>query len=236
MLYIISFTLLNRFEQTNKEMELINYTIYNLYSNLQTIQLTNTFKFTQSPINIQTLYKFPILNLSNQHISNQQKIAQITSRISISRPAPVALGNLIKLPGRKLGRSNPNLNHQIIAAQSDPRDRPPPEESPNPNPIQFRDLPVDELPRDPLRVGGEVVGRQREAAVAVEQDGEVAGGAVEGIGGDVGGQQAGGEAAGLELAVGGARVRVLGERAGEREEENEGERDKKGFRHFGRVF
>lgn len=69
-------------------------------------------------------------------------------------------------------------------------------------------------------------------------DGEIAGGAVEGVGGDVCGKQAHGEAARLELAVGGARdrVRVLGEGAGGREEEEDGEGDEEEFRHFGRIF
>lgn len=87
---------------------------------------------------------------------------------------------LIEVLGRVFGRDAADLEDQILAAGANPGDRPPLEERPDTNPVDLRDLPVIDLPGDPLRVRGEVVVRREYDPARVSQvDGEVAGGLVD---------------------------------------------------------
>lgn len=89
--------------------------------------------------------------------------------------AALALEAIIEVIGRILCSDHPNLKHQILSTHSDPSNRPPLEECPHLDPVQLRDLPFHELPRDPAGVGGEVVvGWERDPADIVQIHGEIA--------------------------------------------------------------
>lgn len=101
----------------------------------------------------------------------------------------LALRTFIKILGRVLGGDRTNLKDQIITARFDPSYSPPTEESPNPNSIKVGDAILHNPAGDPLGIGGEVVvRREEEAARFVKVDGEFAGGVVEAVREDVGGE------------------------------------------------
>lgn len=82
----------------------------------------------------------------------------------------------IKVLSRIFSRNHPNFKDQIIPAGSNPGYGPPFEQSPDPDPIEFRYLSVFNLPRYPLRVSSQVVvRRERDLARATEINGEVTG-------------------------------------------------------------
>lgn len=156
-----------------------------------------------------------------------------TSRGGLSRAAALAVRALVEVTGGVLGGDDANLEHQIVAGGAYPSNGPPTEEGLDPDAIEVGYSAVRQLAGDPAGIGGEVVVRgEGDAATVVEVDGEGAGGAVEGVGEDVGGEEADGEPAGPELVVSGTRfkVRILGE--GEEGEGEEGdEDDENSFRH-----
>ena len=107
----------------------------------------------------------------------------------------LTLRTLIKILRRVIRSHHPDLKHQIITTNFNPRDPPPLKKSPNPNSVKFRNPILDDLAGDFLGIGGEVVVRREdEAAGAAEVDGEVAGGTVEVVGEDAGGEKSDGEA------------------------------------------
>ena len=116
----------------------------------------------------------------------------------------LAVGTLAEVVGGILSGDHTDLEDQIIAAGFDSGDGPPLEESPNPNTVDVGDAAGNDLAGDVLGVGGEVVVRREgDLAVVAEVDGEVAGGGVDGVAEDVGGEEANGEDVVGELRVGG---------------------------------
>lgn len=113
---------------------------------------------------------------------------------------------VIEVLGRILGGDRSDLEDQVVAARPNSSNRPPPEEGSNPNPVQFSDPALDDSPLNPLRVGGQVViWRKRHTARAAEVNVEIAGGSVDGVGSDVGGEKSDRESVISELRVGGRR-------------------------------
>lgn len=101
----------------------------------------------------------------------------------------VTFGNILEILRRILSSNHTNLEHQILTVGFNPGNPPPLEESPNTNPIQITNLALNNFASNFLGVGGEVVVRgEGKVALGGEVDGEVAGGGVDGVGGDVGGE------------------------------------------------
>ena len=119
------------------------------------------------------------------------------------RAAAFAGRRYVEILRRILGGDHTNLEHQILAIGSDASDSPPLEERPNADTVELGDpIPVD-LTSNSLGIGGQVViRRQRDAALIAKQYREGAGGVIEGVGVDVGGEKADGEAVVYQFVVG----------------------------------
>lgn len=160
-----------------------------------------------------------------------------TSGRGLARVSALAVGALVEVLRRVLRRSDPDLEDKVVAGGPDRGDGPPPEEGPHLDAVEAGDPSAGEIPGDPRGVRGEVVvGGEGDAAAVAELDGEVAGGAVEGVAADVAWEKADGEATKTELVVGGdafrVRVRIFGEGwEGEGEEGDDDEEEGEKFRH-----
>lgn len=122
---------------------------------------------------------------------------------------PFTNGSLVEILGRVLGRDDANLKDQVIARGTNSSDRPPLEESPNPNASKAGDVAVDNLAGDFRGVGGQVVvGRQREFAGVTEIDRELSRGLIDGVVHHVGGKKTDWKAVVAEFSVSSREIRI----------------------------
>ncbi|RXI05933.1 hypothetical protein DVH24_017975 [Malus domestica] len=115
--------------------------------------------------------------------------------------AALASGALFEVLSGVLDGDRADLEHQVVTARPDSGDWLRPEEGPDADTVDLGDFAHDDLSGDFLRVGGHVVGREGDLARAAEVDDEVAGGAVDGVVLDGGGEESDWEAVVGEVSM-----------------------------------
>lgn len=109
---------------------------------------------------------------------------------------------LVKILRRVLSRDHADFKNQVVTGGLNPGNVPPLKEGPDLNTVQLSNLVRSNGPRNFRgEVTEVVVGRQEEFTRAREVESEVAGGGVEVVGGDGGGEEADGEVVGGEDGV-----------------------------------